>query len=340
MGDLEVVNTPSGKRIRARIRVRLADTDAQGVVYYGNFFTYFEVGRLGLVRTAGFDLARPGSDGNFYIVSATCDYKSFARYFDLLLLETYIQRLGRSSVHFYHLLMVIDDGEGASPSNPRLCAEAHDTLVWLNPDLRPSPIPPWLRRSLEDFVQRDTLWYDGRPRHWTVAVGSSNPVKIRAAQEVLGRIDPSCRVQGTSGDIELPRQPWGYEQTRGGALKRAQWALADPAVDLGIGMETGLVERDGKIYLISWCAVVHRDGWTSTAAGAEMPLPAAVSAQLSPQNPGVELGTIVEQWSGHRDVGKNAGTIGIMTRGLLNRQKVWEHSLIYALAPVMSDTEG
>ncbi|ADU52048.1 thioesterase superfamily protein [Thermaerobacter marianensis DSM 12885] len=38
--------------VRSPLRVRFAETDAQGVVYYGNYFVYFEVGRVDLLREA------------------------------------------------------------------------------------------------------------------------------------------------------------------------------------------------------------------------------------------------------------------------------------------------
>ena len=39
---------------QTKIRVRYKDTDCMGVVYYGNYLTYFEVGRAELMRKLGF----------------------------------------------------------------------------------------------------------------------------------------------------------------------------------------------------------------------------------------------------------------------------------------------
>ena len=48
-----------------KIRVRYAETDAMGVVYYANYLTYFEVARVEYLRAAGIRLPRPrrGRDG-------------------------------------------------------------------------------------------------------------------------------------------------------------------------------------------------------------------------------------------------------------------------------------
>ena len=37
----------------SRVRVRYAETDQMGVVYYSNYFVWFEVGRTDLLRSAG-----------------------------------------------------------------------------------------------------------------------------------------------------------------------------------------------------------------------------------------------------------------------------------------------
>jgi hypothetical protein len=73
-----------------RIRVRYAETDQMGIVYYANFFIWFEVGRVELLRQLGFHYKQMEIDDNCHIpvVEANCRYKSPARYDDELLLET------------------------------------------------------------------------------------------------------------------------------------------------------------------------------------------------------------------------------------------------------------
>jgi acyl-CoA thioester hydrolase len=47
----------SGNRVtgEVRLRVRYAETDQMGVVYYSNFLVWFEIGRVELLRQPGFD---------------------------------------------------------------------------------------------------------------------------------------------------------------------------------------------------------------------------------------------------------------------------------------------
>ena len=50
---MEVTPAPPPPRFTTRLRVRYAETDAAGVVYYGNYLTYFEVVRVELLRALG-----------------------------------------------------------------------------------------------------------------------------------------------------------------------------------------------------------------------------------------------------------------------------------------------
>jgi acyl-CoA thioester hydrolase len=98
---------------QTRIRVRYAETDQMGIVYYANFFIWFEVGRVELLRQLGFDYKQMEIDDDCHIpvVEANCRYKSPARYDDELLLETRVLAIRRSILKFgYRLLRPENEG--------------------------------------------------------------------------------------------------------------------------------------------------------------------------------------------------------------------------------------
>ena len=104
---------------QTKIRVRYAETDQMGVVYYANFFVWFEVGRVELLRQLGFHYKQMEIDDDCHIpvVEANCRYKSPARYDDELLLETSILAMRRSVIKFgYRLLRPESDGSRHHPS--------------------------------------------------------------------------------------------------------------------------------------------------------------------------------------------------------------------------------
>jgi len=68
------------------VRVRYAETDQMGVVYHSNFLIWFEVGRVELMRSLGFDYKRMELEDDTHMVVADvhCRYHHPARYDELL----------------------------------------------------------------------------------------------------------------------------------------------------------------------------------------------------------------------------------------------------------------
>lgn len=77
-------------------RVCYGDTDQMGVVYYANYFVFFERGRTEMLRQAGFPYSRLEELGVFLpVIEAKCRYFAPARYDDLLTLRSTVLELGR-----------------------------------------------------------------------------------------------------------------------------------------------------------------------------------------------------------------------------------------------------
>ena len=76
-----------------RMRVRYAETDQMGVVYHANYFVWFEVGRVELLRQLGFSYRdMEQNDGcGIAVVDARCRYKAPARYDDEVIVRTHLK---------------------------------------------------------------------------------------------------------------------------------------------------------------------------------------------------------------------------------------------------------
>jgi acyl-CoA thioester hydrolase len=73
----------------SRVRVRYADTDQMGVVYYANYFVWFEVGRTDLLRASGWSYRDMEADGfSLPVIEAHCMYRESARYDDEIEVRT------------------------------------------------------------------------------------------------------------------------------------------------------------------------------------------------------------------------------------------------------------
>ena len=95
------------------IRVRYAETDQMGVVYYGNYFTWFEIGRVELCRQLGFEYKQMEAEDDSFIVvaEAQCRYKRPARFDDLLTIRTRVTAAQRRTVRFGYDIIHQQTGE-------------------------------------------------------------------------------------------------------------------------------------------------------------------------------------------------------------------------------------
>jgi acyl-CoA thioester hydrolase len=97
------------------LRVRYAETDQMGVVYYANYLVWFELGRVEFMRSLGFDYKQMEvEDGCILpVVEATCRYKSPARYDDVILIDAWPVLLRGSLLKFaYRVLRAPSAQEG------------------------------------------------------------------------------------------------------------------------------------------------------------------------------------------------------------------------------------
>ena len=84
------------------VRVRYAETDQMGVVYYANFFVWFEVARVELMRQLGFSYKKMEiEDDSFVVVAkASCAYKHPAKFDDVLRIRTAVTQSRRRTITF------------------------------------------------------------------------------------------------------------------------------------------------------------------------------------------------------------------------------------------------
>ena len=83
-----------------QIRVRYKDTDAMSVVYYGNYLTYFEVGRVEYLRQNGLPMSLVNTRIHMPVVEAFVKYVKPARLDDLLEVSSRVSLRKRASFTF------------------------------------------------------------------------------------------------------------------------------------------------------------------------------------------------------------------------------------------------
>lgn len=168
-----------------------------------------------------------------------------------------------------------------------------------------------------------------------VAVGSKNPVKVKATQNVLEKIYKNLEVVSVDADSEVPAQPFGLEQTIKGAINRAKNAFS-MEFDLSVGIESGLMETPNSItgYIdLQWCAVFDGDKITlGVSSGFEYP-PMVIEKVLN----GCEVGDVMDKVTGVENLGKKAGAVSYLSRGILDRTENTEQCVLTAMIPRMNE---
>lgn len=88
--------------VEARVRVIYGDTDQMGVVYYANYFRYFEIARGELFRARGGTYAAVEREEGLFlpVIDARAQYKASAKYDDVLLIRVEVAQMKRASMTF------------------------------------------------------------------------------------------------------------------------------------------------------------------------------------------------------------------------------------------------
>jgi acyl-CoA thioester hydrolase len=125
--------------ITSHVRVRYAETDQMGIVYYANYLVWFEIGRVELLRSLGLAYSQMEKDHKLIlpVVEANCRYRAPARYDDEILIETK-PAMQRGSVLKFAYRILRNGTDGAEPV---LLAEGETTHVVCDEDLKKQHLP-------------------------------------------------------------------------------------------------------------------------------------------------------------------------------------------------------
>jgi acyl-CoA thioester hydrolase len=117
------------------VRVRYKDTDQMGVVYHGNYFTYFEIGRVEYLRDRGMTYKdmELQDDSHIVVAEAHCRHLRPARYDDMLRIRTHVSQARRRTLRFAY--EVVNDATG------ELLATGETLHVVCNKAGRPKALP-------------------------------------------------------------------------------------------------------------------------------------------------------------------------------------------------------
>jgi acyl-CoA thioester hydrolase len=120
-------------------RVRYAETDQMGVVYYANYLVWFELGRVELLRSLGFDYRTLEAEHSCIlpVVEATCRYRAPARYDDIIQIHAEPTLLRGPILKFGYRI----ERKATETTQAVLLAEGETVHVNCTPDMQRCPLP-------------------------------------------------------------------------------------------------------------------------------------------------------------------------------------------------------
>jgi len=158
-----------------------------------------------------------------------------------------------------------------------------------------------------------------------ILIGTHNRAKTKAVQTISSIYYPNASYSNREVPSLVSEQPMTLEETRKGAINRAKHVMEDTDALFGIGLEGGVQEIAGQMYICNWGALVTPKGDVFTATGAGVPLPKEIADQL---RAGAELGPVMDVYSNKKGIRHDEGAIGVFSNGLINRSAMFEHIML------------
>jgi inosine/xanthosine triphosphatase len=171
-----------------------------------------------------------------------------------------------------------------------------------------------------------------------VLVGSRNPTKIGAAQDVFDRCFGGAEVIGIEVGSGVAGQPVG-EETFTGAENRAR-ALLRLNAEQGlaarycVGIEGGVTALHGRWFAFGAVCIADADGRLGFGVTSHFELPRPIAAALAD---GTELGSVIDELTGRHDTRLGGGAIGHLSHGRLDRRGLAAQGVFMALIPFLND---
>lgn len=121
------------------VRIYYEDTDCGGVVYYANYLRYMERARTEYIASKGYSVKQLADQGTvFMVLRAEIDYKSPARYGDIIEIETWVRDATRATMVFEHIMR--------EKTSRRVLTECRAKTVYVDPHGKP-------KRIAQEFIE-------------------------------------------------------------------------------------------------------------------------------------------------------------------------------------------
>lgn len=172
-----------------------------------------------------------------------------------------------------------------------------------------------------------------RLRETTVAVGSTNTIKIAAVKSAAEKIYPNVKVIGVMVDSGVSPTPLSDEESIKGATRRAKLAIKKAKSNLAVGLEGGLRKVGTDYFVTIWAVILSSNGEMGIGGGSNVQIPKEIVSQLKKEQ---ELIKIMNKFVKAKEIKSKVGAVGILTKGLVKRRREAEMATSAAFAKFLS----
>jgi acyl-CoA thioester hydrolase len=137
-------------RYRIEEYVRWEDIDAAGIINYQAYLRFFALAEAELLRSAGLNYRFLVESLGIWLprVRVECNFHLPVKLDELLAVEAYFSRLGRTSLHLDFEVRRREEG------TPLVASGRYILVCVTQKDFRPSPVPEEFRRRISRFLEK------------------------------------------------------------------------------------------------------------------------------------------------------------------------------------------
>ncbi len=163
-----------------------------------------------------------------------------------------------------------------------------------------------------------------------VAVGSTNPTKIKPVKKIFSKHFDDVKVVGVQVESGVRDQPLNLDEVFKGALNRAKKALDEVKnADFGVGIEAGTHKHNFGWLESSLVVIVNEEGKIGIGSASGIVLPREIVEDLEK---GKTIDDSIERVFGIKKIGRGVGMFGLLSKGVVTRSEAVEHGVAFALA--------
>lgn len=168
-----------------------------------------------------------------------------------------------------------------------------------------------------------------------VIVGSKNPVKIYSTEDAFTlAFNQGFHINGVNTYSQVSDQPMGDAETLLGAKNRAIGASKIfPEGDYWVGIEGGLDTDEQGMFAFAWIYILDKAGKVGQAKTGTFYVPNAIAELVKS---GMELGHADDQFFQEENSKQGGGSVGILTKGKLDRRTYYSQAVLLALIPFLN----